>query len=328
MPLPVRERLLHFAPRVEASVAEGSRQVLVTGAQGWFGSATMEMLDQALGDRFDRCVTAFGRTAAEVTLRSGRRVKLHPLASLADYASGGDDILLAHYAFATREKAASLGAETYIANNRALTAFMEVQGRRLGVAGTFSTSSGAVYTPDRRLDRSLDSNPYGALKLEEEEAFARLRSETGARTAICRVFNVAGPFLNKDYAIGSLILSALHDPVLTIRAQHRVYRSYAHIRDIVSIGFAVMLGVVPVPDAPYDTAGAETVEVGELAERVRTVLDCPGKPIERGALTPDRDDRSVGDRADFVRLAKAADLTLAGLAEQIADTAAFLASAR
>lgn len=328
MPLRIHDRPLRFAPRVEAEIAEGSHDWLVTGARGWFGSATLEMLDQALGDRFDRCVTAFGRTSADMTLRSGRVVKLRPLAALAAVAPGGSEILLAHYAFATREKAAAVGAETYVADNRALTAFIAAQSRRLRVTGTFSTSSGAVYTPDRRLDRSLETNPYGALKLEEEEVFARLRSETGARAAICRVFNVAGPFLNKDYAIGSLILSALHDPVLTLRARHRVYRSYAHIGDIVSVGCAVMLGMVPVPDAPYDTGGAETVEVGELAARVRTVLGCPGKAIERGEPTPDPDDRYVGDRTAFVRLAEAAGVTLAGLDEQIADTAGFLASAR
>lgn len=319
---------IRFAPAVEADVAEGSHHCLVTGARGWFGSATLEMLDQALGDRFDRRVTAFGRTSAELILRSGRVVNLRPLASLGSISYGDNDILLAHYAFATRERAVAVGAETYIADNRNLTAFIEKQSRRLRLAGTFSTSSGAVYTPDRRLDRSLDTNPYGALKLEEEEAFARLRSEIGTRAAICRVFNVAGPFLNKDYAIGSLIMAALRDPVLTIRARHRVYRSYAHIADIVSIGFAVMLGMVPIPDAPYDTAGAETIEVGELAERVRRVLNCADKPIERGATTIDQDDFYVGDRTRFARLAETAGVMLAGLDQQIADTAEFVRATR
>ncbi len=316
------DRLLRFARPVEAWLAREAPHVVVTGAGGWLGSATLEMLDDALGARFDGCVTVYAHREREAVLRSGRRLRLRALADIGEQPPPDVPVLLAHYAFLTREKVGNVGISTYVEANRAITALASAQARRLRVAGTFSTSSGAVYRRNGTLNDDLAANPYGALKLEEEEAFARLR-DTGALTAICRVFNVAGPFLNKAYAIGDLIRAALYEPALTIQARHRVYRSYAHVADIVSVGFAAMAGLAAAPE-PYDTAGLEVVEVGDLAERIRAELGCPAKPIRRAPLGDACDDRYVGRIEPFASMAARAGFALSPLGVQIQDTARFL----
>lgn len=317
--------LLNFAPAVSDELASSNAPIVVTGAGGWLGLATLEMLAQTLGADFDRRVIPFASGARTVILRSGRSVRLHDLHALETMSVNGAAPVIAHYAFLTREKVKTFGAPDYIRINRDLTLFVADQARRLGATGVFSTSSGAVYRRDGSLETDIVENPYGVLKLEEEEAFARLRRENGARAAICRVFSVAGPYLNKEYAIGSLIQAALFDEQIQVRARQKVYRSFAHVADIVSVGFSIMLGASATPDRPYDTAGDEAVEVGELAERVRLRLGCPTKPIVREQLIETMDeDRYVGDFGDFASLAAAAGVSLAPLDEQITDTAAYL----
>ena len=316
---------LRFPPSIRARLQSAPWHVVVTGAGGWFGLATLEMLDDVFGPRLDQYVTAYARAEREIALRSGRKVRLRALSALSEQARPEGQVCVAHYAFLTRERIDGVGLEPYIASNRALTSFIEGEARRLRASGTFSTSSGAVYKRDGTLDDDLETNPYGVLKREEEAAFAGLR-DIGTNAAVCRVFNVAGPFLNKDYALGSLIHAALHSPDLTIRARHRVYRSYAHVGDIVSVGFAIMTGLVTAPPEAYDTAGLDVVEVGDLAERVREVLGCPGKPIVRGAWNDMPDDRYVGRLEPFVDLAREAGVSLAPLASQILDTARFIAA--
>ncbi|WP_158811236.1 NAD(P)-dependent oxidoreductase [Beijerinckia sp. L45] len=317
------ESRLQFAPRVRAHLAVSGIRFIVTGAGGWFGLATLEMLEDALGAAFERRVTVYARTARDLVMRSGRRIRLRPLSDLRNEANSNGDICMANYAFLTREKAALNNA--YIATNRDLTTFTAAQAQRLGLAGVFSTSSGAVYRLDRTLHDDLESYPYSVLKLEEEAASARLQ-ERGAAAAICRVFNVAGPFINKDYALGSLLRDAYFAPALTIRAQHRVYRSYAHIGDIISVGFAAMTRLVAAPGAPYDTAGTEVVEVGDLATRILQVLDRCEKPILRGPPSDAPDDRYVGHGPTFAELARRSGFDLATLDQQILDTGRYIES--
>ena len=317
------ESRLQFAPRVRAHLAACGNRFIVTGAGGWFGLATLEMLEGALGAAFEHRVTAYAQTARDHVMRSGRIIRLLPLSDLRDEAKPNVDTCMANYAFLTREKAALNNA--YIATNRDLTAFTAAQAQRLGVAGVFSTSSGAVYRRDGTLHDDLEAYPYSVLKLEEEAASARLQ-DRGAAAAVCRVFNVAGPFINKDYALGSLLHDAYFAPALTIRAQHRVYRSYAHIGDIISVGFAAMTRLVEAPGTPYETAGSEVVEVGDLALRVLQVLDRCEKPILRRAPSDAPDDRYVGDGATFVDIARRSGFDLAALDQQILDTGRFIQS--
>jgi UDP-glucuronate decarboxylase len=321
--------LLSFPPAIASSLRFSSGRVLVTGGGGWFGLATLEMLEQALGSAFDRRVVAFARNARTVILRSGRPVDLLDLEALADLPKDEAAPLLANYAFLTREKVKGVGVPDYIRINRSLTRFVSGEALRLRARGAFSTSSGAVYRDDGSLETDVETNPYGFLKREEEEVFERLGREMAIPTAICRVFNVSGPYLNKEYAIGSLIGEALFEPQMQVRAQRRVYRSFAHVADIVSVGFAIALGCAPSPECPYDTAGDEIVEVGELAARIRLRLGCPAKPIVRARLIDAvQDDRYVGDFRTFAGLAAAAGVHLLSLDEQIADTAAYLKTHR
>lgn len=317
---------LRFPRKLRAVVHDADTRFVVTGAGGWLGRATLEMLDDALGASMPDRVHAYAAGERPYRLRSGRTVQVAALPALATLPAGRPTAI-AHYAFLTREKTAVMPTNAYVEANRRITAFAVENARRLGATATFSTSSGAVYRRDGTLEISLDDNPYGALKREEEEAFAALRQSCGTRAAICRIFNLSGPFLNKDYALGSIVADVLADRPIRVRAAHRVVRSYAHVRDVVAAGFAAMLGVGEAPTAPYDTAGAEAVEVGELALRARSALGRPDLAIDRPAPSCAPEDRYVGDGAFFTRLVTDAGGATASLDDGIRDTAAYLAEA-
>lgn len=318
---------LRFPASLRARLSDGDTRLVVTGAGGWLGRATLEMLDDALGDGMGARVHAYAASARRYRLRSGRELPVSALPELAGLPADGRPLAMAHYAFLTREKTAGMPGTRYVETNRAITRLAAENAGRLEAIGTFSTSSGAVYRPDGSLEASLDDNPYGALKREEEEAFGALREGRGTRAVICRVFNLAGPFLNKDYALGSVVADVLAGRPIRIRARHRVVRSYAHVRDVVTAGFAAALGAAECPPGPFDTAGDEAVEVGDLARRARAALGRPDLAVERPEPPDGREDRYVGDGTSFRRLLAQAGGSAAGLDDGIRDTAAYLAEA-
>jgi UDP-glucuronate decarboxylase len=317
---------LRFPQAVRDRLRRGDVRVLVTGAGGWLGRATLEMLDDALGAEMPERVCAYAAQGRHVRLRSGRTLALAPLTELAHVPRDPRPTLVAHYAFLTREKAAAMPTAAYVAANRWITDFVTGQAARLGARATFSTSSGAVYDRAGELHPSLDHNPYGALKGEEEEAFADLGRQTGSRVVVARVFNLSGPFLNKEYALGSLVGDVLAGRTVQIRAPHRVVRSYAHVGEVVAVGVAAMLGIVAAPTEPFDTAGDEEVEVGDLALRVRAALHRPDLAIVRPPLAGGAEDRYVGDGTLYRALAAQAGAAYGSLDHGIRDTAAHLAA--
>ncbi len=298
--------------------------IVVTGAGGWIGQAIIEMLESALGrDVHDR-LHVFGSSRRRMLLRSGASIECHALAGLPDLRAGS--YLLAHLAFVTREHVSIVDHRDYVAANEAISAMMFDYAQRSAPVGLFLPSSGAVYGQNGELDADVRSNPYGALKLRDERRFRTLPIPE-ERMAVMRIFNLAGPFLNKaeHYALGSILMDLRAGGPIRLRADHPVIRSYVHVRDVAEIAFALMLGLVPGSTAPFDTAGETAVEVGQLADVCATVLGHPNVRIERPAMRVDvPSDRYVGDGTTMASVAAGLGLALAPLPKQIVDTAAFL----
>lgn len=190
----------------------------------------------------------------------------------------------------------------------------------LGAArGVLYLSSGAVYQPG-----GIDENPYAALKRMDELAFRQASRDAGARCAVARVFNVAGPYMTKPelYALGDFIARArAHEPIV-IRAVGRVERSYVLAADVVTVALSWLLDGRGPDEVVFDTAGDEVVEVEDLARRVASVLGVPDLPVERTLEPGAPADVYVGDGTRFAQLAAAYGSSLASLNDQIAATAA------
>jgi nucleoside-diphosphate-sugar epimerase len=313
--------LLSFEPKVAASLRDDALPIVVTGAGGWVGRAALEMLESALGQTMAQRVHIYGSAGRPLQLRSGTVLRCRPLRDLPDLDVGPQ--LLLHLAFVTKEHVGSRSLDVYQALNEEISTTVFNYGNRHEIVGMFLPSSGAVYGPEGILARDVASNPYGALKLRDEERLGGLAD----RSAIIRVFNLAGPFLNKPqhYVLGSVLTDLAAGGPIRLHSDHPVIRSFVHVADLVDVAFAIMLGIASSPEGIFDTAGEREVEVGELATLAASILGHHSVVVERpnipaGAVA----DRYVGDGEALESIARTYGFELATLETQITDTATFL----
>jgi nucleoside-diphosphate-sugar epimerase len=318
---------LAFTPAIAERLRASALRVAITGASGWLGQATLEMLEQALGDDFAERVCAFGSRARTIAMRSGRKIEILPLTDLASLASNAT--LLLHYAFLTKEWTASLDSAEYFGRSEAIAHTLADAIAAVGAEKLLFPSSGAVYGLPTRTDRSTredpEANPYGTQKLRDERRFSTLCGTHGVRLSIPRIFSLSGPFINKhdSYALASIINYTLSGAPVQLRARWRVVRSYIAIRDLLDTSIGWLLASREPRRIVFDTGG-EAVEVGELARKVLRVLGREDLPILRPEPGPEPDDIYLGEGTQFEELARQQGVALAPLEQQISDTAAYL----
>lgn len=320
-------RLALPAP-LRTTLDAGGLSLIVTGAGGWIGRATLEMLAEALGPAgFARRVRAFASSARRLALMNGIEAEIAPLPALAEIEPG--PCLLLHYAFLGREKTATMALADYVAANQAIGAIVRRAVARLKPRGLFLSSSGAVYGPGRALEEDLARNPYGAMKLRDEAAFAGACADVGARLVVARIFNLAGAYINKldGYALACFIRDALAGRPIAIRANRPVVRSFVHVGDVVSLALALLLDP-QAGNAAFDTAGEREVEMGELAALAARIAAGRALPIERPPLDPALPaERYVGDPAALRALAARHAIAFEPLEDQVRRTADYLRAA-
>lgn len=283
-------------------------KVVVTGAGGWLGQAALEMAHQAGAE-----IYAFGRNPRLYHLRNGAPLEIHPHSLLSRYEV--PDAIVLHFAFLTREHVEEMAVADYIATNRAISGTVESFIRRNGARGVFVPSSGAVYAPP--------PNPYGEGKLEDEARFAALGQELGIPTVLMRVFNLAGPFINKlnSYALACIIRDLMARRPVMLHAAHPVWRGYAHVGDVLNIAHGLLLrGESP----PVFDSWGEPIELSGLTARAATLLGWPDAEIIRPEWQNGAADRYLGDAVQYLAHAKALGIEPASLDRQILYTADYL----
>jgi UDP-glucuronate decarboxylase len=315
---------LMFSDPISTSLAHSDLELVVTGAGGWIGQATIEMLESSLGPSFSQRVHLFASYPRTMTLRSGTSVQCQSLDQLHSTTVGSH--LLVHLAYVTKEFVAERGPLAFIDANAHISATIQAHVQNTDVVGLFFPSSGAVYGTDGEIDDDLASNPYGALKFRDEQRFRALLSSP-QRAAVIRLFNLSGPFLTKSdrFVLGSILKDLASGRIVNLMADRPVIRSYIHVQDLVELAFAIMLGHVDGPNQSFDTAGEREIEVGELALLAAAVLGKGAIEIERPPMASDGSpDRYVGDGAVQRSLAAQLGQQFFGLEDQIKDTATFL----
>jgi nucleoside-diphosphate-sugar epimerase len=311
---------LSFTPWVANALLKREDTIIVTGAGGWLGQATMEMLEQCLGDAFARRVLAFGSSSRILRLRSGRTLPCNALGTISTLTPG--PYLVLHYAFLTRDKVSAMSLAEFTEQNEAISDMVEEAATRLGASGIFVPSSGAVYRQDRSIDEDVERNPYGVLKARDEQRFLRLRD--AMRVVSIRVFNLSGPFINKlpSYALSSILTDVLQGRPIQLQSNQPVWRSYIHVRDVIDVAMGLLLSSSPLPAEAFDTAGDGEIEIGELAACCAKLLGKPDWPVQRPAVGSEPN-RYVGDGAFIRATMKELALSPRDLNTQILDTAQY-----
>ena len=306
-------------PAIAAALAAGDQHIAVAGAGGWIGLATLDLLEQALGDRIAQRVSCYGSSARVLTLRSGRQLQQVPLIDLKML--DAKRIWLLHFAFQTKDRAESMSEEAYRTVNNAISAAVLEAAIALPVEAMFVASSGAA-------SRALDplANPamrlYGQMKLDDEDRFAAWAQAYGRRVVIGRIFNVTGPYINKHqaYAIANFIKDALADRPIAVLAPRKVFRAYVGIRELMSLVFALMddrnLSVTR-----FDSGG-EPMELGMVADMVAQALG--GGSVKRAPIADSIPDCYVGNGSGYRALLHAYGIAAVPFHQQILETAGYM----
>lgn len=303
-------------PHVAAALAASPERIVVTGAGGWLGLATLELLRDALGADFATRVVAFGSNARVLRLWTGE-VAQRPLAELATLPPAPTWVL--HYAFLTKDRAAAMDDDAYARACVGIRDTVLAALDPIGATAIFVASSGAAARADDPA-AAREMRLYGRLKRDDEDAFAAWAETTGKRAVIARVFNLTGPYINKlsAYALACFILDALAARPIAVRSPRPVMRGYVPIRELVSLAL-LLLGGEGV--TRFETGG-DALELGEVAEAVAAVL---GGTVSRAAITDTVEDRYLGDDAAYSKLLARHGIARSPLSDQIAETAAYLA---
>ena len=304
----------HIATALRAS----PQRIVVTGASGWLGRVTLDLLHDALDDAFAARVVCFGSGRAEVRLSATHMIEQRPLSEIGTLPR--QPTLLLHFAFLGKDRAEAMPEAEYRAANRAIRQAVLDALDPIGVEAVFVASSGAARHADDA-SASPAMRIYGTLKREDEDAFAGWAEARRTSATIGRIFNISGPHINKlnSYALSSFVLDALAGRPVVVRAPHDVRRGYVAIRELMSLVFVRLLegqsGITR-----FDSGG-EHIELGALAGMIASSLGCP---VERPALRTGAADIYLGDDATYRRLLERHGIASVPLAEQIAETAMFL----
>ena len=305
------------------AVQSGGRRIVVVGARGWIGRTLLELLDEALGPAIAERVVCFGSSRQVIELSSGRSVVQSPLEELAWLEQR--PTVLFHLAFLTMDKVRLMSAEAFCEANRTISRQVIEALDPIGADRLFLASSGAAAFADDP-EAAADVRLYGGLKREDEHAFARWAEDGQGtrRAAICRIYSVSGPFINKHatYALADLILRAQRGEPVLVQSPRAVWRSYIAVSELIALALAVLLTERYVPVMRFDSGG-EPVELGELARRIAAQTGAEAGPRE---ITQDQENRYCGDHRAWLTLLDRHGLEHADLDRQIADTALWLAA--
>lgn len=309
--------LLAFSPALAESVRASPCNYIVTGANGWLGSATLAMLRQALGKEFSTRVTALGSRQA------------HPIEALLEWKRlSGQPVIVFHYAFLTKDRVGGLSAEEYVARNDAISCTVRTWIEMGDVRGVILPSSGAVYDHLFAKSRDPAAGLYGQLKYKDELDFSAVCEANATHLIIPRIFNLSGPCINKfnSYALASFIFQILSGQPITVNARHPVLRSYYSISDMIELCLQLLFRKDVAATECFDVAGDEIIELGELAQRVATVLvDHAPSPTQRlPMLEGAREDRYVGNRTRIEKLEISQGMRPMTLDDQIRVTSRYI----
>lgn len=301
-----------------AALGRSGAPIAITGASGWLGLATLDLLERALGDEFGGRVHAFGSAARTLHLGEGRRVAQRPLAELTALEGQGAWVL--HFAFQTKDRAEAMSEDAYRAANLLIADTVLDALDRIDATAVFVASSGAATRADDPA-ASPAMRLYGTMKRDDEHRFAAWAEARGRRAVIGRIFNVTGPYINKHeaYAIASFIRDALAHRPIAVTAPREVVRGYVAIRELMSLVFA-LLGEQGKGVVRFDSGG-KALELGEVARAVAEALG--GGTVEREAISDPVADRYAGDGAAYAALLTRHGITPVALDRQVVETARY-----
>lgn len=291
----------------EALGIRDDQRIVVTGASGWFGRCTLNLL-RGFGN-----VLALGSEAKTIIIDDLEvAIFKQSLRKIRDF----NPTIIIDSAFLTRDKLTSLGIDQYIRINRELINRSLEMATLPSVRKYVGFSSGAAVNLAGQRSFSLLDNPYAALKREYEEGIAKLSGVAKGKISIARVWSVTGTHLTKpDLFAFSNLISQARSGQIVIKAKNFVFRRFCAIDEVISVGLADSGNY----GSTFDTGG-ELVEIGALAEIIRQEVN-PKAQIVRELLDGTEADNYYSDGKVWDALLNECRIKPATIREQVRSIA-------
>lgn len=275
-------------------------------------------LGDALGDR----VIAFGSSPRSIRLPGGRDLAVRALDSMRPADVDGAHVV--HLAYLTKEKAAECGERYFTDTNLAIDDVVLGAIEAARPASVFVSSSGGAALAAS----GQDCNPYGVAKLRQEARFLETAARLDIPTLVGRIYNIAGPNINKldSYAISNFIEQARSGGRIRIEATMPVFRSFLHVYDLCELALSAAEKGYCARDT-VDMCGAQVVEMADLADCVACVVG-GDIVIERDVIDSTRPSVYLGNFVQTRLLALALGAKLGSLDQQVRDCVDWLAQRR
>ena len=302
---------------MRAARPTAAKRFVLTGPTGWIGQAMLAKLHapddpDALGAE-DR-LRLFGSRSGTVAAPDRRELEIRPLAQIQPADVAGAHVI--HLAYLTKDKVCEHGTDEFNRINTAIDDALLTAITAQSPASLFVASSGAA----QMAQAGSDMHPYGLAKLDQENRFLAWAKASGVPTLCGRIFNLAGPHINKleSYAVSNFALQAMSAGTIRIEATQPVYRSFLHVNDLCALVLrAASAGVGR--DRPIDLCGSEVLEMQDIAELVSAAVG-GDIAIERPQVTSAAKSTYLGSGQDTRELAHELGLDLAAPDIQVRDS--------
>jgi nucleoside-diphosphate-sugar epimerase len=300
---------------LETKITVCNPKFIITGVSGWLGRALLEILHSCFREKLSENVIAISVSEPLITLRNGYQIKTQ------NYNINFEkdrQYILCHFAFLTKDKIALMSGSEYAKQNEIIRDNVAKIIRQAKPISILYSSSGAIYS---------QSDLYGVLKLEDEVYFHKLASEVNAQIIIPRIFNIAGPYINKYniYALSDFIIQLVQNREIIINSSCDVVRSYIHISDLFKICFSWLFDDQKKEKTLiFDTGNYKEIELFDLAKMIIELIDPQGKVARENHDKNLSANYYVGNITTQEILCKKYNINLAGYEKIILDTYQYL----
>ena len=237
----------------------GKETVVVTGANGWLGKSAVSVLASEFSNYR---VIALSRN---IDHNKSNNDLIYM--SYDDFSKDNSEITgLIHTAFMTKNYIEEIGPIEYIDQNTKIHNWLMNFIKLKNPNWTVAISSGATKQYIDKVEADLpivDSDLYGKMKLEEEEA---LLGSDIPNVAIGRLWAASGRYMqnHKIYALGQFIEAALNGKNIKIASREPVYRRYIDAEDFMKV---LVMTALDSKRTLFDSGGILTT-IENLAQEV------------------------------------------------------------
>jgi len=243
------------------------QNIVVTGASGWLGRATIRALVKEFGTPILDQISAFGASHKIITLQGIGQIKIRPLSDLT--LIHNCDFLF-HFAFLTRDLLKKSDIQDYQESNdfirKTVSSFIQLTKPE----ALIFCSSGAVSQRTKKQDQDYSYFVYAEMKAKEQVDLAKVANSSGTRTIMCTLFSATGLDMVEPskYAIGSLVKQALYEKEIVIESNGMVFRRYVDTEDLMQL-------LVKLAQERHDIvleSGGDLIELSDLATLIDSIV--------------------------------------------------------